>query len=382
MRGGERFEALEAGRGICAVLVVIFHFIAEMDSDLRHVTFFRNSYLFVDFFFVLSGFVLCHSYRGRIASPQDFWRFVVKRVGRVWPLHASVLIAFIATIVTIGMLPHPRELDLTWHTGSYTIDAIIPSAFLLTAFGLQGSVWNGPAWSIGAEFYTYLLFALVMMFWARRLVAVSLTLSAIALAILYWKAPTLMNSTWDYGFIRCIAGFFAGIVTYRVYSLAGQTSLLRATLWEAAAIASIILFVSMAGENGDNVSPLSLAAPLVFGAAVIVFAGQQGLLSMLLLARPFRALGRYSFSIYMIHMPMLIMLCYGVWYSGYRTLAFGSAAESTPVSSTGLLMVDFVLAVIVVAAATYHFVEKPARARFSRIADGKSRELQGAPARA
>ena len=382
MGSGERFESLDAGRGICAILVVVFHFIAEMDSDLRQVTFFRNSYLFVDFFFVLSGFVLCHSYRGRIASPQDFWRLVVKRVGRVWPLHATVLVAFIAAIVTIGLLPHPKALDLTWHTGSYTVQAIVPSAFLLTAFGLQGSVWNGPAWSIGAEFYTYLLFALVMMFWVQRLVTVALTLSVAALAVLYWPAPALMNSTWDYGFIRCIAGFFAGIVTYRVYGLVGTTTLLRATMSEVAVIAAIVLFVSMAGENGDNVSPLSLAAPLVFGWAVVVFAGQHGLLSLLLLTRPFRALGRYSFSIYMIHMPMLIVLCYGAWYFGYRTLAFQDGGEAVPVGSSGLLMADFVLAVIVAAAACYRFIETPARLRFNRMADGKGRGPREALARA
>lgn len=382
MDTGERFEALDAARGICAVVVVIFHFIHVMDSAAAEISFFRNGYLFVDFFFVLSGFVLCHSYRGRIASVDDFRRFVIKRFGRVWPLHAVVLAGFILTIVTIGFLPHPAELSLTWHDGSYTIDSIVPSALLLTAVGLQGSVWNGPAWSIGAEYYTYLMFAVVLMLSARRLFAISLGLSAAALAFIYWKAPTLMNATWDYGFIRCIAGFFAGVVAYHFHGLGRPWRLWRATVLEATMVAAVILFVGLAGEDADNVSALSLAAPVVFGAAVLVFARQQGLLSLVLLARPFRALGRYSYSIYMIHMPMLIMLCYGAWHAGYRTMAFGGGDALTRIASVDLLMVDYVLAVIVLAAAGHHFIEKPARAWFGRLADRGQESARGARAMA
>ena len=80
---GSRFEALDAWRGICAVIVVVFHFVAMVPSSLERSLFIRNGYLFVDFFFVLSGFVLCHSYRGQIASLGDIKRFAIRRFGRV-----------------------------------------------------------------------------------------------------------------------------------------------------------------------------------------------------------------------------------------------------------------------------------------------------------
>jgi peptidoglycan/LPS O-acetylase OafA/YrhL len=364
-----RFEALDSWRGICAILVVIFHFISVMPSSLETSAFIRNSYLFVDFFFVLSGFVLCHSYRGKISSLSDFWRFALRRFGRVWPLHAVVLAGLFAATAWISRMPHPPALSLTWSSTTYSIDALLPSLVLLNAMNLQGTVWNGPAWSIGAEFYVYLLFALLIVVASRRLIVPSLCLSIAALALVYRWAPDLMNTTWDYGIIRCIAGFFGGVVAYHVYEVLGRRDPLRATLWELAAVVLVVLFVTYAGDGADAGYLLSLAAPLVFGAAVIVFAGEHGFVSLALRARPFRALGRYSFSIYMIHMPLLVMLCYGGWSAGYYTKAFQGPLEPWA-GSVDLVLIDFVLAVVLIAAASYRFIELPARRGFNRLADG------------
>jgi len=365
-----RFETLDSWRGICALFVVLFHFIGMMPSSFENSPFLRNGYLFVDFFFVLSGFVLCHSYRGKIGTLPDMARFALRRFGRVWPLHALVLASFVAMVVWINQLPHPSGLALTATGQAYSIDAIFPSMLLLNAMKLvEGNVWNGPAWSIGAEFYVYLLFALLLLTASRRLVVPSLILSVAALVLLQRWAPTLMNSTWDYGIIRCIAGFFGGVIAYHAYEVMGRRGFFRATIWELAAIALTALFVVFAGDGADAVSPLSLAAPAVFGVAVIVFAGEEGLISLVLRTRPFKALGRYSFSIYMIHQPLLILLCYQLWSAGYYTKMFQGEATQPWMGSADLVMVDYVLAVILLAAASYRFVEVPARRAFNRLAD-------------
>lgn len=364
-----RFETLDSWRGICALFVVVFHFISMMPNSLETSSFVRNSYLFVDFFFVLSGFVLCHSYRGKVSNPSDLIRFAIRRFGRVWPLHAVVLALFIIAVVWINRVPHPHALDMTWSRSSYAIDAIVPSLFLLNAMNLMGNAWNGPAWSIGAEFYVYLLFASLVLVVGRRLVLPSLALSVAALVLVYNWAPSFMNTTWDYGIIRCVAGFFGGIVAFHAYEMMERRGLRRATLREAGVVAFVVLFVIFAGNGADAVSPLSLAAPAVFGLAVIVFAGQQGLISLALRAQPFKALGRYSFSIYMIHQPLLILLCYGLWSSGYYTKAFDVTVTEPWMGSPDLIMVDFVLAVILIAAASYRFIEVPARRAFNRLAE-------------
>ena len=368
MAEGSRFVALDSWRGLCAIVVVLFHFISMLPSSIDTSAFIRNGYLFVDFFFVLSGFVLCHGYRGKIVQSRDMWRFAVRRFARVWPLHAVVLALFVLAVAVIGRYPHPAGLELTWHGNNYALSAVLPNLLLLNAMGAQGEVWNGPAWSIGAEFYVYLLFASLLMAAPRRLVPAALALSLSALALVFWLAPDLMNCTFDYGVIRCVAGFFAGVLAYHCHERLVRRDILRATLYEIVAVVVVVIFVVAAGDGADRVSIVSLAAPVAFGLTVIVFAGEGGLLSLALRARPFRALGRYSFSIYMIHQPLLILLGYGLWLNGAATKASGVSAAYHPVASPDLLMVDFVLAVVLLAAASHRLIERPAREGINALA--------------
>lgn len=89
-----RYEALDSLRGICALLVCLFHFRAN--SPLISMAFVRGSWLFVDFFFVLSGFVIAANYRQRLINGGFLRGFVILRFGRVYPLHLVMLLAYIA----------------------------------------------------------------------------------------------------------------------------------------------------------------------------------------------------------------------------------------------------------------------------------------------
>lgn len=366
-----RFVALDSWRGICALLVVLFHFNDALSTSLGASLFIRNAYLFVDFFFVLSGFVLCHGYRDTISGKLDFGTFVVRRFARVWPVHAVVLGVLVTFIAIVSHMPHPADLSLTWRHDSYSIAAVLPSLALLNAFGFVGSVWNGPAWSIGAEFYVYLLFALTLILFSRRLVVACVVLSAAALAVIFWCAPDFMNSTWDYGAIRCVAGFFAGVVAYHCYERCRPREPVGATIVEVTAAMGGFVFVIYAGAGPNSVAATSLAAPFVFGAIVVIFACENGLLSLTLRARPFKALGRYSFSIYLVHQPLLIMFCYLAWLAGYHSDAF-AARGGQSIQSPDLILADFVLAVVLIAAGVYRFVEVPARKYLNRFADESS----------
>ena len=86
----QRFLVLDSFRGIAAICVVIFHM--HIIGSITELNFFRGSSLFVEFFFVLSGFVLAHTYGFKDVS---FKRFIISRTFRLYPLHIFMFFIFV-----------------------------------------------------------------------------------------------------------------------------------------------------------------------------------------------------------------------------------------------------------------------------------------------
>ncbi len=376
----ERFEALDSWRGLCALLVVVYHFCFLINAEQLRNAFTENAYLFVDFFFVLSGFVVAHAYRGRLDSPRAVGGFILRRFGRLWPLHGAVLFAMMLGVMAMNLVGlHPETFAARADQGNYSLLALLLHALLLNSVGLYGNAWNSPAWSIGSEFYTYILFAVVVALAGRRLLGAALVLVLAALLVLLLAAPAYMNSTADFGLVRCIAGFFAGVVVQHVHAAMRGKPLPAAGLVELGTLVVVAVFVVMAGDGPDEVRATSLLAPLVFGGAVLVFAREGGAISRLLKVEPLRALGRWSYSIYMVHMPVLLLTGYGLWLYGDATgsslrrevLVGGHAKQlydlGHPVA-WGLVLAAVLLATLALAALTCRVIEQPWRGRFGRIA--------------
>ncbi len=87
----KRFEALDAFRGICALSVVVYHM--HFISSITELDFFRGSAIFVEFFFVLSGFVLTHGYGFK--NNLNFYTFMKSRFFRIYPLHFFMFVVFV-----------------------------------------------------------------------------------------------------------------------------------------------------------------------------------------------------------------------------------------------------------------------------------------------
>ncbi|HXE49824.1 MAG TPA: acyltransferase [Ramlibacter sp.] len=298
------FEALDGWRGICACCVVLFHFHGY--SPIYTSPLVRNSYLFVDFFFVLSGFVIAWNYAARLDSWHGVKRFLILRWGRVYPLHIFMLFCFLAyeTVRLLNGLGRPSP-PPTFTGGNQPL-AVLTNLFLVQSLNLHDSLtWNGPAWSISTEFWTYVIFALISVWLGMRnwvLVAAAVT----APILLYQVSRTGMDITFDYGLIRCLFGFALGVACYRIYRrrppqapVAGVGAM---TILECAVVAAVVLFVSAAGT-----SAWSLLAPFVFALAVLVFAAEQGLLSRLFGLPLLKWLGKLSYSIYLTHYLIVIV---------------------------------------------------------------------------
>jgi peptidoglycan/LPS O-acetylase OafA/YrhL len=290
-----RYEVLDSWRGVAACFVVLFHFHAY--SHIYDVPLIRNSFLFVDFFFVLSGFVIAANYQDKLLQGFGIVRFMALRFGRLYPLHIFVLLVYIAARSIQSYFPELASLaqQPAFTTPKESLDTIIANVLLLHSFHLYDFLtWNGPSWSIATEFYTYLLFALTLIALRHRTTfACALLLVALPI-VLALISPKNIDTTYDFGLIRCIYGFVAGVVCFQIFRRLKNWRPSSTT--EFAAVLLMGLFVSVAGTT-----VLSLAAPYVFGVAVLIFAYESGAISRILLVRPFLFIGALSYSIYMTH---------------------------------------------------------------------------------
>jgi peptidoglycan/LPS O-acetylase OafA/YrhL len=221
-------------------MVALYH--PAWQSHIVRWNLVRNGSLMVDFFFVLSGFVLFHSYGGKLATWADSRRFLLIRLGRLYPLHLAVLLVFVGIeclkwglfrLHLAGIASIPFEQN--------TPASLIGNLLLIHGLGFyEQPTWNVPSWSISVEFYIYALFALIVVLFRKKLF---LLVSCAALAatglLVSWTAAGGLDSTAKFGFFRGLLGFFCGVIAWHCYSaLRG-----RFAGWGLAA-AAILLAVS------------------------------------------------------------------------------------------------------------------------------------------
>jgi len=374
-----RFGVLDGWRGVAALLVALDRL--AVHGVLHGLPLLTHSYLFVDFFFVLSGFVVTHAYLDRLKDGNSTVAFAIRRFGRLWPLHAALLALFVAfEAVRWWLAARGTALEAAPFTGGNAPSTILPNLMFLQGLGLYDHLtWNQPSWSISTEFWTYLVFALVCLTARSRLTIVSGVIVAVSLFLVGLLSPDAMNATNDYGLPRCLAGFFAGSLTYRLWrAMRARTEATvrrRAGMLEPALVLAAGAFVWFAG-----VTPASLAAPIVFAALVYVFAFEAGPVSRVMDTRPFHALGAWSYSIYMVAYFVALM-----FERALNTLARGTSlvridtVQGIEGARRGfvvelpfagdLVVLAYATVVVVVSWLTYRTVEAPARRLFNRLAD-------------
>lgn len=292
------YDALDALRGVCALCVCLFHF--KVNSPIADFAFIKGSWLFVDFFFVLSGFVIAANYRARLQGQMPIRDFALLRFGRIYPLHFVMLAAFVAMeLVGLALAGHGL-MQRPPFDNHHTVWAIVTNILLLQSFGLHdGLTWNHPSWSIATEFWTYLLFAVAARYAGIRLDGWLAVTAVACAAFLLLHGTDGINVTYDWGMVRCVYGFAVGALLCRwqpAPRAPAQPATPIATLVECATAAAVVAFVTL-----GRTAPIDVAAPLVFAAAVLVFARQGGAISALLTTAPFLRLGLFSYSIYMVH---------------------------------------------------------------------------------
>lgn len=344
MEAPHRFRSLDAWRGGLALVVAASHF--NSSGWITNAPLVERAGLYVDFFFVLSGFVIAFAWRERLQSGEAA-RFLLRRVGRLWPLHAAVLLA----CVILAQLGAAVGLSVR----GWDHDALPFQLTLTHSWGFLDRLgWNLPSWSISTEMFAYLVFGLVAFAAPRRALEIACAaILLLGLAVILFVAPGGMGSIYDYGVFRCLYGFMAGVLAESAWRRLGWRP--RGELPALAAVFAAVLWLP------DAATPL--VVPL-FAWVVLVFAGDAGPVSAFL-QRPLpQLLGQLSYSIYMIHYVVALCLMAGLMWLGHTQEIEGNATFVAPLWATEAMTLFYLLTVVLVSGLTYRWIELPGQRLF------------------
>jgi peptidoglycan/LPS O-acetylase OafA/YrhL len=358
--GKTYFVPLTSLRGIAAVLVVLFHAqIFGLAPYFASATMLPvKGYLWVDFFFMLSGFVIAHSYGQQFVagiSRRDLADYLTARFARIYPLHLVMLAAFLGielarSAIFGNVYPEAHRVG-----GFGPIDFTTPDffgqLFLVQAWPFHAHTsWNAPAWSISCETAAYFMFPVLFLALARRgrkLVWLAGLLALATLAALYGLArPHSLDA--GYNIIRCGAEFTIGVCLQRLYAERHAAAFLARDAAAFSVAALLILSLHLGLPD--------LLVVAEFALLLLVAVLNRGAFSAALETRIPEFFGRISYSIYMVHFPVFFVIALAARALGGPEALIGQS----PAMRVVLFVPAFAL-VIGLSTLTYHAIEVPCR---------------------
>lgn len=341
-------RALTSLRAFLALGVVLFHYQLQWDPALGFSPIIERSRLAVDAFFMLSGFILAHVYGPSFAAGTfSYRRFIVARLARLYPLHLTVLLGVL--VMVLGAL----AFGVRYNPSTFTVRGFFETLFLFQAWfpSAVGQNWSGPAWSLSAEWFAYLLFPafafLALKFGRRPWALVIVSLIAYVLIDAVYRSlfgKVLPRAEDDMGILRIIPAFLLGMALH---------GLGRGLTWSRAAaiclaLGSTILLLTAMQMSLDDRIIVALAAPVVFSWSMLGKSQCEGILA----SPPLVFAGEVSFALYLVHMPVIV-----AWKGVIAEMrGIDSAFRITPPELVGLFVATCALAI-----ALHLLVEKPGR---------------------
>jgi peptidoglycan/LPS O-acetylase OafA/YrhL len=334
---------LTSVRGLFAWAVVLYHVRISCAAWLPAgvMTVLTRGYLAVDFFFLLSGFVIWLNYGERLATGGRAAAadFLVRRLARIWPLYLAML-AF-AVLIAATLLATGRE-------APHFPFALLPlHAALMQNWGASNALmWNDPAWSISAEWAAYLLTPLAALALPGRrtwrapalLAAAALPLLVLTATLALTGADRLGADVSHFGILRCVAEFGCGSVLSDLWRR--WRGDVRAEI--AAWLAGLACLASWAAGVHEI-----LCVPFAFASLLLALALGAERPRNPLAGRAIHWLGEISYATYLSHFLLFIV---------FKLAVVRDAHDVSP-AQIGL----FLLIVLAASAVLYHGIERPAQ---------------------
>ncbi|NCD69673.1 acyltransferase family protein [Mucilaginibacter agri] len=333
------YEILDGLRGVAAILVVIFH-VFEAYSGNRFKQIINHGYLAVDFFFVLSGFVVAYAYDDRWGKMTQ-WDFYKRRLIRLQPMVIMGSIIGAIFFYTQGGQLFP----LIDQTPVWKMLLVMLVGFTMLPLPISMDIrgWqemhplNGPAWSLFFEYIANILYALIFRHFSKKVLAVFVVIFALVLIQFLVMGPQgdviggwSINGTQLYiGITRLMYPFFAGILLCRV----GKLIHIKNAFTVCSLMLIVVFFIPRIGDEHTlwmNGIYESVAIILVF--PLIVAIGAGGHITGKFAQKACKFLGDISYPIYITHYALIytytawviddkIPFAKGMWYGAVLVIA-------------------------------------------------------------
>ncbi|ANQ48047.1 acyltransferase [Flammeovirga sp. MY04] len=348
-------------RGIAALWVIIFHidvstYYRDLGSlfDRSSTGIFSKGYLWVDFFFLLSGFIIYHVYGQEFKEGFSFpkmKRFLWTRFSRLYPLHLFTLMVTIIGALIFGQL-YPQLIDGSWEL-YFSPKALLPEFTMMNAMNFYHFLsWNMPSWSIGAEFWTYFIAIFILGALGKQTKVgwiISSVLSFSLLVMLVHFHPNHnLDITWDFGWLRCLFQFILGVNIYQLFDKKIGASFLSKDI--------IFIVLMMSIGIGFHFMWNDLIFVPLFALLLLATAYNNNKVSSFLESPSLKFLGDISYSLYLMHGLVFFFFWFQfpIWKEQFGW-------ETLPKWMHLLYMITFIGITILISAWSYKYVEVKGR---------------------
>ncbi len=339
------YNILDGLRGVAAITVVCFHIFeafatSHLDQNINH------GYLAVDFFFILSGFVVGYAYDDRWGrmKTKDF----IKR--RIIRLHPMVVMGAI-----IGAIMFYIQGCSVWDVSVVPVTALLIATFLnmllipaTTGNEIRGVgemfPLNGPSWSLFFEYIGNILYALLIRKLSTKALATLVFITGCGLAAFATLGPlgdicvgfSLTGTEFTGGSLRLMFSFSAGLLLSRIF----KPTNIKGAFWMCSIIIVALLAVPRIGGAEHlwmNGIYDTLCCILFF--PILVYLGASGKSTDKYTTRICNFLGDISYPLYMVHYPFIYL--YYAWVKN-KNLTFQESLPGAAAVLIGCIILAYI----------------------------------------
>ncbi len=353
-------QAIEGLRAIGAFSVAISH---SWDSPIRASAWFNGSFLVVDMFFVLSGYLVTMVHAERATSWRHGGGMIANRLGRLYPTHILLLGILLLLLnlkrglslllgalgVDAGMTPISEQPEI------FDLGYFLLTITLLHGVGIDDSdLFNFASWSISAEFWAFVTLTCCFVLTRDRRRRIALGCAVVALCIgfylsRWWQPATHQfdsSMLLDRNLARSVMAYFVGMLAFEVRRQYLQQLGDRAIqVLQAIALVAIVLVIC----NQPWLFMSQVWSLPIWAALIISLSYDRGWAVKLLGCAPMVWLGERSYGMYMVHSVVIIMI-------KHRVLMIGIPWVRTT------MLLPYLIAVVVLGHLIHRYVEMPAAA--------------------